>query len=201
MSLTLGKIIMALDALSQSLTNSNLNAFMTTLLGEKTRNAAENSYYAKKGEPMYQEDMDSDSDGVVSYDEFKEYCKENNISSKDIADMIDMRMAYRMSQYAEETFKKANFNDIKTGNLDLIYANDGDGNYDAEIDSNKDLKISYSEYLRYCEQNAKMEAKKSDTKVVEDNKNRFMTVSFGHASNAYNRVQAYAPEGKVESKA
>ncbi len=192
---------MALDALSQSLTNSKFNAFMTTLLGGKTHNAAENSYYAKKGEPMYQEDMDSDKDGIVSYDEFKEYCKTNNVSAKDMSDMIDMRMAYRMSQYTEETLKKANLNDIKTGNLDLIYANDGDGNYDAEIDSNKDLKISYTEYLRYCEQNAKMEAKNSDTKIVEDDKSKFMTVSFGHASNAYNRVQTEAPEGKVESKA
>ena len=46
-----------------------------------------------------------------------------------------------------------------------------------------------------------MEAKNSDTKIVEDDKSKFMTVSFGHASNAYNRVQTEAPEGKVESKA
>ena len=192
---------MAINALNQNLLNTKFNSFMTTLLGVKNDNNANNSYYAKKGEPMYQEDMDSDKDGIVSYDEFKEYCSTNNISSKDVSDMIDMRMAYRMSQYAADTLKKANFSELKTGNLDLIYANDGDGNYDAEIDSNKDSRISYSEYLRYCEQNARMEAKNSDTKIVEDNKNKFMTVSFGHASNAYNRVQSEAPEGKVESKA
>ena len=193
---------MALNALGQNLMSSKLNSFMTTLLGEKnTERNTNSSYYAKKGEPMYQEDMDSDRDGVVSFDEFKEYCKTNNISSKDVSDMIDMRMAYRMSQYAAETLKKTDFEKLKTGSLDLIYANDGDGNYDAEIDSNKDSKISYSEYLRYCEQNAKMEAKNSDTKIVEDEKKKFMTVSFGHVSNAYNRVQSEAPEGKVESKA
>ena len=193
---------MALNALEQNLTSSKFNSLMTTLLGGRTTEKnINNSYYAKKGEPMYQEDMDSDRDGIVSFDEFKEYCKSNNISSKDVSDMIDMRMAYRMSQYAADTLKKADFERLKTGSLDLIYANDGDGNYDAEIDSNKDSKISYSEYLRYCEQNAKMEAKNSDTKIVEDDRKKFMTVSFGHASNAYNRVQSEAPEGKVESKA
>lgn len=193
---------MALNALNQSYLNSKFSSFMTTLLGSAAGNVnMNNSYYAKKGEPMYQEDMDSDGDGIVTFDDFREYCKVNDISSKDVSDMIDIRMAYRMSQYAADVLKKADLNKLSTGNLDLIYATDGDGNYDAEIDSNKDSKISYTEYLRYCEQNARMEAKNSDTKVVEDDKNKFMTVSFGHASNAYNRVQSDAPEGKVESKA
>ena len=192
---------MVLDALNQNFMSSKFNSLMTTLLGVKTDKTNNNSYYAKKGEPMYQEDMDSDKDGIVSYDEFKEYCNTNNISSKDISDMIDMRMAYRMSQYAADTLKKTNLKELKTGNLDLIYANDGDSNYDADIDSNNDSKISYTEYLRYCENNARMEAKNSDTKIVEDDKSKFMTVSFGHVANAYNRVQSEAPEGKVESKA
>ena len=193
---------MELNALIQSNLNSKFSSIMTTLLGSAAGNVnMNNSYYAKKGEPMYQEDMDSDGDGIVTFDDFREYCKANDISSKDVSDMIDIRMAYRMSQYAADVFKKADLNKLSTGNLDLIYATDGDGNYDAEIDSNKDSKISYTEYLRYCEQNARMEAKNSDTKVVEDDKNKFMTVSFGHASNAYNRVQSDAPEGKVESKA
>ncbi len=193
---------MALNALEQNLMSSKFNSLMTTLLGGKAAEKnTNNSYYAKKGEPMYQEDMDSDRDGIVSFDEFKEYCKSNNISSKDVSDMIDMRMAYRMSQYAADTLMKADLKKLETGNLDLIYANDGDGNYDADIDLDKDSKISYTEYLRYCEQNAKMEAKNSDTKIVGDDKRKFMTISFGHASNAYNRVQSEAPEGKVESKA
>ena len=193
---------MALNALNQSYLNSKFSSFMTTLLGSAAGNVnMNNSYYAKKGEPMYQEDMDSDGDGIVTFDDFREYCKANDISSKDVSDMIDIRMAYRMSQYATDVLKNADLNKLSTGNLDLIYATDGDGNYDAEIDSNKDSQISYTEYLRYCEQNARMEAKNSDTKIVEDDKNKFMTVSFGHASNAYNRVQSEAPEGKVESKA
>ena len=41
------------------------------------------SYYAKKGEPIYQKDMDYDEDGVVSLDEFQKYCKENDFGPKD----------------------------------------------------------------------------------------------------------------------
>lgn len=192
---------MALNILNQESMNLKLNSFMTSMLDTKIgKNTNNNSFYAKKGEPMYQEGMDADRDGVVSFDEFKAYCKTNNISAKDMTDMLELRMAYRMSEKNEESGKSEK-TELPTGSLDLIYANDGDGNYSAELDANKDKKVSYNEYLRYCEQNARMEAKNSDTKVVEDNKTKFMTVSFGHASNAYNRVEAEAPEGKVEGRA
>ncbi len=197
---------MALNILNQKAMNLQSDLFMTSMLKtnfNKINN--NNSFYAKKGEPMYQEAMDSDRDGVVSFDEFKEYCKNNNISSKDMKDMIELRMAYRMSQASSESAEEAGKTkkeDFPIGNLDLIYANDGDGNYSAELDINKDKKVSYNEYLRYCEQNARMEAKNSDTKVVDNNsKSKFMTVSFGHASNAYNRAEVEVPEGKVEGKA
>lgn len=189
---------MALNILNQNAMSSNLSLFMTSTLKAKSNTTTNNAYYAKKGEPMYQEDMDSDRDGIVSFDEFKEYCKNNNISEKDITDMIELRSAYRMAQDAmQKTSEKEKF----TGNLELIYAKDGDKNYDEKVDTNRDSVVSYNEYLRYCEENARMEAKNSDTKIVEDNKNKFMTLSFGHISNAYNRVATEAPAGKVESKA
>ena len=94
-----------------------------------------------------------------------------------------------------------NDDDTPKGSLELIYAEDGESKYNKDLDTNKDSKISYIEYLRYCEQNAKMEAKNSDTKIVNHNKNKFMTVSFGHASNAYSRIALEAPDGKVEGKA
>lgn len=193
---------MALNILNQESMNLKLNSFMTSMLDTKIgKNTNNNSFYAKKGEPMYQESMDSDRDGVVTFDEFKEYCKTNNISAKDMTDMMELRMAYRMSEKSSAETAKAEKEELPVGSLDLIYAKDGDGNYNDELDINKDKKVSYNEYLRYCEQNARMEAKNSDTKVVEDNKTKFMTVSFGHASNAYNRVETEAPEGKVEGRA
>ena len=192
---------MTMNVLNQNFMSSKFGSFISTAFGSKQlNNSNNNSYYAKKGEPMYRADMDSDNDGIVSFDDFREYCKSNNISAKDMSDMIEMRMAYRLSQNTEKSAPTKSSKDFTTGNLDLIYAKDGDGNYDVNIDTNKDSQISYIEYLRYCEENAKMEAKNSDTKVVDDNKNKFMTVSFGHASNAYNRLTTNIPEGKIESK-
>ena len=62
---------MALNALNQNYLNSKFSSFMTTLFGQVANNVnMNNSYYAKKGEPMYMAEMDSDGDGVVSLDEF-----------------------------------------------------------------------------------------------------------------------------------
>lgn len=196
---------MALNALNQNTPDLkfNLNSFMTSTLGTKFGNKGNSdSYYAKKGEPTYQKDMDSDNDGLVTFEEFKEYCKANDISSRDMKKMLETRTAYQMAKDTlasskDETKKK----ETVTGNLDLIYAKDGDERYNSDQDTNGDSKVSYIEYLRYCEQNAKMEAKNSDTKIVDDYKSKFMTVSFGHASNAYNRSESDVPEGKIESKA
>jgi len=195
---------MTLNILNQNGMSPKFGSFMTSTFNTKLNNnnsdSISNAFYAKKGEPMYQKAMDSDDDGVVTFEEFKTYCKENNISAKDMADMIEMRMAYRMSQQNSVNNTKAENKELPTGSLDLIYAKDGDKNYNAEIDTNKDKRVSYIEYLRYCEQNARMEAKNSDTKVVENDKSKFMTRSFGHISNVYHKVTQDIPEGKIESE-
>lgn len=196
---------MGLNALNQNTPdlNFNLNSFMSSTLGTKFgNNGNSDSYYAKKGEPTYQKDMDTDNDGLVTFEEFKEYCKANDISSQDMKKMLETRMAYKMAKDTIGSSKpEEKTKEPAIGNLDLIYAKDGDDRYNADQDSNGDSKVSYTEYLRYCEQNAKMEAKNSDTKIVDYDKSKFMTVSFGHATNAYNRNESDAPEGKIESKA
>jgi hypothetical protein len=64
---------------------------LTSGLGSNFGNKNNNSpYYAKKGEPMYQKNMDSDDDGVISFDEFREYCKSNGISTSDMKKMLEM---------------------------------------------------------------------------------------------------------------
>ena len=189
---------MTLNALNQNNIKStfNLNSYMTSMLGLSFgNNSNKNLYYSQKGEPTYQKDMDSDNDGVVTFD----YCKDNNISSKQMAQMLKNRMAY---QLANKTLNSNETEDEKAvGSLDLIYATDGDSNFDEKMDYNSDSRISYSEYLRYCEQNAKTEEKRSDTKIKEDEKSRFMTSSFGKASNAYNKCENEAPQGKIEGEA
>ena len=37
--------------------------------------------YAKEGEPRYNEEMDLDKDGVVTMEEYRQYCEENNIGT------------------------------------------------------------------------------------------------------------------------
>ena len=41
--------------------------------------------YAKEGDPNYDETMDADADGVVTMEEYQDYCKENGISTDEQA--------------------------------------------------------------------------------------------------------------------
>ena len=53
-------------------------------LSLNNNSSAQNSkpaVYAKEGEARYNEDMDYDVDGVVTMDEYQQYCEENNIST------------------------------------------------------------------------------------------------------------------------
>ena len=44
--------------------------------------------YAKDGEPQYDEAMDYDGDGVVTMEEYQQYCEENNISTDEQAQTV-----------------------------------------------------------------------------------------------------------------
>ena len=193
---------MVLNILNQN--TNNFNSFPKSSFSALFGNIA-GAYYAKEGEPAYQKDMDSDKDGIVTFDDFREYCKENNVSNSDMSKMLELRMAYQMTKdVTNQVSKKTKTEDneekeYKPGSLELIYAEESDGNYDESMDTDGDSKISYKEYLRYCEQNAKPEAKNSDTKIRENDNVRFMTISYGKVSNAYNKAETEAPEGKVIS--
>jgi len=67
----------------QSLLTNNINGSQTNSNDVINRTA----YYAQKGEPMYMVEMDSDEDGKVTLDEFKDYCKSNNISTRNMIRM------------------------------------------------------------------------------------------------------------------
>ena len=190
---------MGLNALNQNF-RYNLSSFLTDMLNSNAKNKNNNSgnYYAKKGEPTYQKDMDGDDDGIITIDEFRKYCKEHGISAKEMVKMMEQRLNYQMSK--GNNAEKEQY-DSAIGNLEIIYAKDGDDKYDKNMDTNSDAKISYKEYLRYCEQNAKTEDKNSDTRIRENNKDQFMTVSYGKITKAYSKVESEAPEGKVEGRA
>lgn len=121
---------------------------------------------------------------------------QNYMNNSNVADAITMFDLDLLGK----TFQKSKEDEPIKDRLDLIYAEDGDSSFDADMDYNQDSKISYIEYLRYCEENAKTEEKHSDTKIVENDKFKFMTTSFGKASGAYQRNYETFPEGKIVSQ-
>ena len=190
---------MELNVLNQNRSSMNLYSLFTSNLGSNfSGNSSNNSYYAKKGEPGYCADMDSDGDGVVSYEDFRNYCKQNNISNEDMSKMLQLRMAYQMTKDVTGQIGKSDKKEESSlDSFELIYAEENDSKYDEEQDANGDAKVTYEEYLRYCEQTARMGAKFYNTKIRQNDKSKFMTVSYGKIANSYNNIEQEVPEGKV----
>lgn len=157
------------------------------------------AYYAKKGEPIYQKDMDLDEDGVVSMDEFREYCKNNDA---DVEQLLKNWLVYHSSKDVAETSKriKEEKEEQKLQESDeTLYAKKGDIKYEAVMDSNDDGKITYKEYIEYCKTNAKEEKKDTKTTTKEGSDDELTITSVGKAIGEYNKTEP--PEGKIETEA
>lgn len=203
-----------------SIAGSSLYGLQAASLNSKTSGASANdtnsAYYAKKGEPMYMQEMDADEDGVVSFDEFRDYCKEHNISTKQMVNMVDMANNYRTLQ-ANEKASQSIFNKIinpennknsitpidinPSSKSEHVYAQRGESKYDESMDLNSDDKVTYDEYIKYCESHAKTNESKSDTKVEKTDDGTFKTSSASKALHAYAKSSSQAPEGKYEEVA
>ena len=173
--------------------------------GFKTNNTT--AFYAKKGEPMYMKEMDADEDGVVSFDEFKDYCEANGISAKEMMKMVEMANSYRTMQSQkkaakeiEKQNKSENQPEIKETESEAVYAKRGDGKYDEAMDTNNDDKVSYREYIEYCKEHAQTPAQKSDTKVSESEDGEFKTTSAGNAVNSYAQGESEPAESFVNKE-
>lgn len=188
--------------------SSALNSRVPALNSNSRTNGLSDAYFAKKGEPMYMQEMDADEDGIVSFDEFKDYCKENGISSKQMAKMVQMGNSYReLMNQIQGNNKKSNIVNVQVGDLlekinskndDKIYAVRGDDKYDEAIDTNADDKITYKEYVDYCVEHAKTNEQKSNTRVEQTENGVFKTSSYGKAINAYARSEAQTTESMFE---
>ena len=168
--------------------NSNFNTMKTNNLNfnnHKTNNNA--AYYAKKGEPMYMKEMDADEDGVVSFEEFRNYCDEKGISVNERIKMSQLACAYRTMQAQQKAAKKVKEEGKSEKQADneveseAVYAKRGDGKYDEVMDTNNDDKITYKEYIEYCKENSKPQEEKADTKIEETDSGEFKTTSVGKA--------------------
>ena len=192
------------------LSNSGSLGLETNFLNQKNNlsfntktNSSNSAYYAKKGEPMYMKEMDGDEDGIVSFEEFREYCDTNEISTRDRIKMADMAASYRTMQAYQKVERflerpsENNKTAINTEN-NAVYAKRGDSKYDEAMDTNNDDTITYKEYIEYCKENTKpKEAHKSNTKFKKSDSGEFKTVNIEKAINSY--TQSDIPEGMYNS--
>ena len=120
---------------------------------------SKNAVYATKDEPMYQKEMDTDEDGVITFKEFMDYCDENGIGYKERVLMLNNRMTYQLNKKAAESSEKVQQeaekaketeNTEENNNSEKVYARKGDSNYEEVIDGNDDGTITYAEYMEYC---------------------------------------------------
>ena len=181
-----------LDRFSSNIAEANSAAKNS---GNSVKNEA---YYAKRGESIYQRDMDLDKDGVISFDEFHEYCRSNNA---DVQQLLKSWVTYRTTKGIDETSQedeKKEKEEKQEEDISAVYARKGDNKYDSVMDSNEDGKITYKEYLEYCRQHAKEEKKDSNAKI-EDQDGKIEIKNSIQAIDAYTKTEA--PEGKIETVA
>lgn len=195
-----------MDISSISGNNFDLQSAIVGQLGGKGASvkAKDNTaYYAKKGEPMYMDEMDSDGDGVVSIDEFKEYCQSKGMSPREMVKMAELASSYRtmkaeneaidyISKLGPNVFPK--LKQVETNN-EAVYAKRGDGKYDEKMDINSDSKITYKEYMEYCENHAKTSESKTGTGEKD-----FETKNAEKAIETYSESNAEAQESFVDDE-
>ncbi len=153
--------------------------------------------YAKKGDPMYQKEMDTNEDGVITLEEFRDYCKEHDISVKQQQQMLRDRLNYQLN--TERTESSEQISKIES-EAETIYAKEGDDKYKEEIDSNNDGKITYDEYMKYCEEQEKaQETQQPEKAELSTNEEKVVVKNEGKAINQYTKTEA--PEAKIEKEA
>ena len=151
-------------------------------------------------------EMDADEDGIISFDEFKDYCQANDISPREMKKMVQIANSYRTMQAqkkAEKSIEKQgkseNRPEIKEVESEAVYAKRGDGKYDEAMDTNNDDKVSYKEYIEYCKEHSQHQEQKSDTKVNESDGD-LETIKTEKAINSYAQSETESAENFVDEE-
>lgn len=147
----------------------------TTQLNNKNNNSyAKKVVLASKGETGYFAQMDLDEDGILTLEEFSQYCEENGVSEEDkiklLQTMNAAKIASEMAEKMDEkrTQEKEAENKKEVEDDKNIYARKGDKKYDEKMDENKDSKVTYSEYLKYCEKRMSENPKTDSSKETQN---------------------------------
>lgn len=151
----------------------------------------QNADYAKKGEPMYIADMDSDQDGTVTIDEFREYCKSQGMNSKEVVKLSQMAAAFRTMKAETEAFDYISklipnvHPNVKQADSESSYLRGDENKYNISDDANKANNVSYKEYMEYCEQNVTPRSLRADTKTEEAEDGKLEIKNYGKAVQSY----------------
>ena len=162
-------------------------------LNRKGNNDAINqtAYYAKKGEPMYMADMDSDQDGNVTIDEFREYCKSKGMSTRDVVKMSQMAAAFRTMKAETEAFDYISklipnvHPNLRQSGAESSNLRSDENKYNISDDTSKNNNVSYKEYMEYCEQNVTPHVFMSDAKMQETENGKQEIRNYGKAVESY----------------
>lgn len=155
---------------------------------------SQTAYYAEKGEPMYMAEMDTDEDGKVTLDEFRDYCKTNGINTNAMVKMSKAASSYRIMKAEEESIDYISklipnvFPKLKQANSG--YVKQAENQYNISNDPNKTKNVSYQEYMKYCEQNAASGTIKANAKIEDSNSGNFKISSSGKAVNSYKNSES-----------
>lgn len=167
----------------------------------QTTAGSKQGVYAEKGDPIYQKEMDSDEDGVITFEEFKDYCLENDISADEMKQMLKNRLNYQLGNEREKI--SAEIREIKSDS-EVVYAKEGEEDYDKEMDEDGDGKITYEEYMKYCEEHEETKTEKEPEKAViessTDNE-KVVIKNSGKAVNKYSESENTKTETKIEKEA
>lgn len=147
---------------------SNLKAFEKN---NSNFNHAKKIILANKGETGYMPAFDIDNDGIITLDEFNQYCSENGISEEEKLKLISLMTNSKVSE-------KLSKNDDKKEN-ERIYARKGEEKYVEEMDENKNSIITYEEYIEYCKKRTNQET----------DKNESISLKFKEAIKAYSKKE------------
>lgn len=201
-----------MTGISLGVTNTNNQSF-----GIQNNNFSKgkNSVYAIKGESMYQKEMDADEDGVITFDEFNEYCDANGIDYKMRILLLNNRMMYKFSKDNEENSKKVKEEAEKaeeakasedTETQDSTQTGDV-FTLDEIINSDKEEKLTYEEYMKYCEAQAETAPKidlssKAEPVKIKDSETqeeKIIVKNYGKALKSYTVSENASATNKAKS--
>lgn len=150
--------------------------------------------YAQKGEPMYMAEMDSDEDGTVTLDEFKDYCKDKGIGTREMVKMSQYASMYRTMKAETEAIDYIS-KLIPNVHPNLRETNSDSGHlkgseYNISNDTNQPNVVNYDEYMKYCENNTAPHELRANTAVEETDDGSLNITNSGKAIDLYGKSES-----------